>query len=340
MKLRATIQIMILSFFCSCANEKGNIRLEMVTDMEKEFYTYYEKGSDTPFTGKYVSQGNNDVVTIDFKNGKMDGEFIRLNNQGDTTENIQYEKGRNIFEVNSTYKEGKLIERRIIEDFNGTTEDEQIFDKVKDLLLTSNYYELDKFLNPLFGSSYKYEFENLRNQFGNLKLVEILQINKKIYPHDNSEHMRAKMKFIFEDIELSSKFLIVKEVNGNLKGQAFTHRPIPKELLPDNKIDEVFDILIKKDVDRFLIMKHLDSKHKKEIEEYLDDFGKTSSTYEFLNTDFIIGERMVYLKNYLVEIDGEKQILTLKYNVISKNVLDLRLFYLSPYRRDFKVMHF
>ena len=263
MKLRATIQILILSFLCSCANEKGNIRLEMETDMDKEFYTYYKKGSDTPFSGEYISQGDNDVVTIDFKNGKMDGEFIRLNNQGDTTEYIKYEKGKNVFEVNSTYKEGELIERRIIEDINGSTEDEEIFDRVKDLLITSNYYELDKFLNPLFGNSYKYEFENLRNQFGKLKSIEIYQISKKIYPHDNSEHMRAKMKFTFEDIELSSKFLIVKEVNGKLKGQAFTHRPIPTELLPDNKIDEVVDILTNKDVDRFLTIKHLDSKHKK-----------------------------------------------------------------------------
>lgn len=338
MNIQSIIKILILISFISCNNE--TVKLEFVSDKDKGEYLYCEKGSDTPFSGKFISKGSNDLVTIDFKEGKVDGEFIRLNNQGDTTEYIKYEKGRNIFEVNSTYKEGKLIERRIIEDFTGTTEDEQIFDKVKDLLLTSNYYELDKFLNPLFGSSYRYEFENLRNQFGNLKSIDILQINKKIYLHNNSEHMRAKMKFIFDDIELSSKFLIVKEINGGLKGQAFTHRPIPKELLPDNKIDEVVDILIKKDVGRFLIMKHLDSKYKKEIEEYLDDFGKISSTYEFLNTDFIIGERMVYLKNYLVEIDGAKQILTLKYNVISKNVLDLRLFYLSPYRRDFKVMHF
>jgi antitoxin component YwqK of YwqJK toxin-antitoxin module len=316
------------------------VQLEMETEMEKEYYTFFEKDSDTPYSGKYISESTNDIVTIDFKNGKKDGEFIRLNNQGDTTEFIKYKNGRNISEINSTFKEGKLIEQEVIKNIKGSSEDKQIFDKVKDLLISSNYYELDDFLNPLFGNSYKSKFNNLKNQFGNLKSIEIDEITKKLYPYNSSEHMRAKIKFNFEDIQLNSTFLIVKEIDGKLKGQAFTHRPIARELLPDSKIDEVIDILIKKDVDRFLSIKHIDEKHRKEIDDYLNDFGKISSDYKFLNTEFLIGEIMVYLKNYLVEIDGEKQILTLKYNATSKNTLDLRLFYLSPHRRPFEVMHY
>lgn len=338
MNFQLIIKILILISFVSCSNEK--VKLEFESKKEKENYVYYEKGSDTPYSGKFVSKGKNDIVTIDFKNGKMDGEFIRLNSQGDTTEYINYKNGRNILEANATYKNGKLIKREIIKDIQSSSKDKEIFDRVKNLLITSNYQELDNFLNPLFRSSYKYEFENLRNQFGNLKSIEISKITKKVYPYDKSEHMRAKMKINFEDIQLSSTFSIIKENDGKLIGQAFAHGPIPTELLPDNKIEEVIEILTKKDVERFLSIKHLDSKYRKKIKEYLRGFGEISPTYKFLNTDFIIGQKMVYLKNYLVEIDDKKQILTLKYNAISKDMLDLRLFYLSSYRRDFEVMHF
>jgi hypothetical protein len=147
------------------------------------------------------------------------------------------------------------------------------------------------------------------------------------------------MVFTYEDIQLNSIFLIVKESNGRLKGQACTLRPIDYELLPDKKIDEVIDILTKKDVDRFLAIKHIDESYRKEVEDYLKDFGEISSTYIFLDTDLRLGGHMAYLKDYLVKIDGVEHILTLRYNVISKDELDLRLFYVSPYRKPFEVMH-
>ena len=338
MNTNTTINILILFVFISCSNEK--IELEYESDMEKEFYTYYEKGSETPYSGKYISKAANDNVTIDFKNGKMDGEFIRLNNQEDTIEYNIYKNGRNLLEVDFLYEEGKLTRRNAIKDVKGSQEDEKVFNKVASLIMSNDFYELDNFLNPLFRGHYKSEFNNLTNQFGRLKNIEIKEIRKKTNSYKNREDIRAKMIFNYEDLQLNSSFLIVKEEDGGLNGQAFTRRPIPNELLPDNNIEEVIDILINKDVERFLTIKHLDSKYRREIEEYLNDFGVISSTYKFLETDFIIGERMVYLKKYLVDIDGEKQILTLKYNVISNNVLDLRLFYISPYRREFKVLHF
>ena len=339
MNIRAIIKILIPILFLSCSNEKINLEYESL-GMGKEYYTYYEKGSDTPYSGKYISEGKNDIVSIDFKNGKMDGEFIRLNNQEDTTDYIIYKSGRNLLQIDFLYEEGKLTWRNAIKDIKGSQEDEIVIDKVASLIMSNDFYELDNFINPLFRGLYKSEFNNLTNQFGRLKNIEIKETRKKTTPYKKREDIRAKMIFKYEDIQLNSSFLIVKGEDGGLKGQAFTRRPIPNELLPDNNIAEVIDILIKKDVERFLTIKHLDSKYREEIEDYLNDFGVISSTYKFLDTDFIIGERMVYLKNYLVEIDGEKQVLTLKYNAISKNVLDLRLFYLSPYRREFKVMHF
>ncbi len=340
MNIQSIIKVLILISFISCSNEK--VKLEFESDKEKENYNYYEKGSDTPYTGKYVSKGENDIVTIDFKNGKIDGEFIRLNNQGDTTEYIKYKNGRTLLQIDYLYEDRKLTWRNEIKDVKGSQDDEKVINKVVSLIMSNDFYGLDDFLHPMsmFRGQYRKEFNNLSNQFGRLKNIEVTEIRKKINPYKKREDIRAKMIFHYEDIQLYSSFLIVKEEDGELKGQAFTRRPISIELLPDKKIDEVVDILINKDVDRFLTIKHLDSKHRKEIKEYLRDFGKISSTYKFLNTDFIIGEKMVYLTNYLVEINGEKQILTLKYNAISKNVLDLRLFYVSPYRRDFKVMHF
>ncbi len=336
--MKSILKVLILISFISCSNEKVNLEFE--SDKEKENYTYYEKGSDTPYSGKYVSKGENDIVTIDFNNGKRDGEFLRLNNQGDTTEYIIYKDGRTLLQVDYLYEDGKLTWRNEIKDVKGSQDDEKVFNKVVNLIMSNDFYELDDFLNPLFRGQYRNELNNLSNQFGRLKNIEITEIRKKINPYKKREDIRAKMIFHYEDIQLHSSFLIVKEKGGELKGQAFTRRPILNELLPDNKIDEVVDILTKKDVDRFLTIKHIDTKHRKEIEEYLDNFGAISSTYKFLDTDFIVGERMVYLKNYLVEIDGEKQILTLKYSAISKNVLDLRLFYLSPFRIDFEVMYF
>ena len=335
MRTTTTILLLILVIFVSCSHE--NVKLDVQWGMDKEDYTYYKAGTDILYSGEYTRSTEYDKVTIDFKEGKIDGDFVRSNKDGDTMQYIKYKNGHRKFEIDFQYEGSKVIYRNEVKHVKGSQEDKKIFEKVISLIFSKEYRKMDDYLNPLFQGHYETQFNNYTKHFGSLKSIEIIDIRKEIYPFQKREDVRAKMLFNYEDIQLNTKFLIVKKQDGELTGQAFTRRPLPFELLPDKKIEEVIDILIKKDVDRFLSIKHLDSKHREEVEDLLSDFGEIASTYTFLNTKPFLNGPMVYLKSYLVEIDGEKQVLTLKYNVVSKDELDLRLFYFTEYRRPFVV---
>jgi hypothetical protein len=328
----------ILFLFTSCGYQGTNVSIEQETGWQKRYDTYYEVGSETPYSGIYISKSKNDNVTVQFKNGKMDGDFLRLNNNGDTTEYRLYKNGHKTIQIDFGYKNGQRQWRETNNEKKVTINDEQIFEKVKSLILLNDYDNLQSFLNSY--NTYKTEFRILTSQFGRLNSIEIIEITNVFDSYNKREDLRAQMIFSYEDIKLRTSLLIIKDSTGNLRGQGFGIKPVSNELIPDNKITEVIDILKHKDVDRFLSIKHIDEKHRLEIKEYLNDFGTISSTYQFLNTDFLLGAEMIYLKNYLVDIDGKKQILTLRYTAITKNNLDLRLFYITPQRRPFEVMHF
>jgi hypothetical protein len=308
MKVFNTILILALIISCSNLNhsEEVNVVLEKETGWLREYNTYFKAGSEVPYTGKFISISSNGSVTIDFKNGKMDGNFVRLNEEGDTTEYMKYENGRKAFHLNIQYEDGNVIHRRRRITAAGSTDDEKIFNKVKAYMLSNDHEALDRFLNPLY--SYKPQLNSLAEQFGHLNSIKIIEIVNEFDTDNKREDIRAKMILKYEDIQLYVSFLIVKDIK--LKGQAIKYKPVKHELISDNKVVEI-----------------------------LDNIDNTSSHYKFLNTRIWPDNNMIYIKNYLIEVDEKKMILELWYRKNDKDQMKFKAYHVNPKREKFEGMY-
>jgi hypothetical protein len=308
--MRFILSTFILLLIISCSNQKldhnNNVSLERESGWQKEYNTYYKIGSNKPYTGQYICNSENDKVIIDFNNGKMDGDFVRLNLEGDTTEYIKYDKGRKTFQLELQYKEGKIIHRGTHTVTSGSEEDIQLFDNVITHMTSGNYTLLDEYLNR----NYQEELNSLTKQFGSLNSIEIIEIINEFDAYNKRADIRARMLLKYEDIQLIISFLVIKYETGKIKGQGISYKPVQKELIPDKKIVEI-----------------------------IANINNCSSNYKFLNTTVWPGKQMIYIKRYLIEVNEKMNHLELWYMESPEDGLTFNIYHLNPAREAFEGMH-
>lgn len=310
--MRTIVSILILTLINSCSSQElqheENVPLEYESGWQREFNTYYEVGSDKPYTGEFVCYYSKGKVIIDFREGKMDGDFVRFNTDGDTTEYIRYNNGRLKYRLEFQYDNGNVIHRGEHIVTKGSVDDKQIFDKVSNLMVSGDYKSLNNFLNT-FGD-YKSELNSLKQHFGNLNSIEIIEIENQYDSYNERADIRAKMILKYDDIQLRINFLVVKYDTGELKGQGISYKPVTQELIKDEKVPEI-----------------------------LAELDVAPTGYEYLDTDVWPDENMIFIKNYLVEIEGKKQVLNIWYMNDSNNKMAFNIFHITPHRRAFQGMH-
>jgi hypothetical protein len=336
--MKISNSLFILVLLVSCNGDNDNVNLEMEYGWNKGLDIYYEIGSDTPYTGKFVRKSIYNTVTIDFKNGKMDGDFVRLNNKLDTTEYRIYKNGGITYQLDVQYTDDEVVHRGTHKLTAGSIEDERIFEQAIASINSNDFDELDKILG--YSNRYEAELNSLTNQFGQLVSVEIIEITNTFNSYQKREDLGAQMIFNYKDIQLRTSLRIVRDSSSNIEGHSIGIKPVPTDLIVDTKIDEVINILTTKDIDKCIAIRGLgaDYEHKAELVDYLDTIGKISSDYKFLETIVWPGDKMIFIKNYLVEIDGDKKLLALWYKEDSKNTLSFNIFHISPYRHPIQIL--
>ena len=312
--MRITLSIFVLLLFISCSSQGDkhdeNVLLESESGWQKEFNTYYEIGSDSPYTGQFVCNSLYNKVTIDFKNGKMDGDFVRLNLEGDTTEYMTYNNGRKTYQLNLQYEEGKVIYRETQIVTAGSMEDKQLFDKISTYMVAGDYAELDNYLNST--GRCEAQLNSLTKQFGSLNSIEITEIINEFVSRNKREEITARMLLKYEGIQLNVSFLVVKDRSGKIDGNGIAFKPVQNELIPDKKIVDI-----------------------------LAGLDNASSNFTFLNTKVWPEQDidMIYIQNYLIEKDGKKQIMNIWYKSDSNNKMMFNTYHITPQKRAFEGMH-
>ena len=75
------------------------------------------------------------------------------------------------------------------------------------------------------------------------------------------------------------------------------------------------------------------------MHEILAELDVATTGYEYLDTGVWPDENMIFIKNFLVEIEGKKQVLNIWYMSDSNNKMAFNIFHITPHRRAFQGMH-
>lgn len=332
--------ILSVVFLTSChsqGSDENNVDLYQQYSADQGYIDFYEKDSKTPYTGQLISESKTDNVLINFHNGKMNGSFLRLNSNGDTLEIRKYDFGKELYSINYKYDNGKIVERKESKKENGDNQDFEIFTNSLNLIQTKQFSELDDYLNPLH-SSYESTFIKLESLFGKLEKFEIKTISKEYYDYNKSEHLRAQINLHFKDKDLEVGFLIVEEPK-ELTGQGFSFPSLDYELIKDDLIFKIISGLNNNDVDEIIKMTQFTEQHKEVLQKDFEKIGEISSTPEFLNCHFGFFNETLLIKDYLVTVGDEQQVLALTYKIDENNRIELLQFKFLPYRKPYMVMH-
>lgn len=333
-------RILSVVFLASChsqAIDENSVDLYQQYSADEGYSDFYEKDSKTPYTGQLISESKTDQVLINFKNGKMNGSFLRLNSNGDTLELRKYDFGTELYSISYKYDNGKMVERKKSKKENGDTQDFEIFTKSLNLIKTKQFSELDDYLNPLH-SGYESTFLKLESLFGKLEKFEIKKISKEYYDYNKSEHLRAEIHLHFKEKSLEVGFLIVEKPN-EISGQGFSFPSLGYELIKDDLIFKLINSLNNYDVDEIIKMTQFTEQHKEVLQKDFDKIGEISSAAEFLNCHFEFFNETLLMKDYLVTVGSEQQVLALTYKIDENNGIELMQFKFLPYRKPYSVMH-
>ena len=335
-----TFLIITTIFLSSCnfqSTEKNSVDLYQQYSADGGYNVFYEKDSETPYSGKLVSESKTDKVLINFKNGKMDGAFIRLKSNGDTLELRKYSQGAELYSIHYKYEDGELVERKKSEKEKGDSQDFEIFTTALNLIRNKQFNELDEYLNPL-SSSYESTFLKLESLFGSLQDFKVKEINKEYVERQNSEHLSAKIDLNFQDKFFEVGFLIV-EYPKKLKGQAFSLPSFDYELIKDNNVAQIINSLNNKDVDQIIEITRFTEQHREILLEDFEKIDKISGNPKFLNCHFAFLNETLLMKDYLVTVGDERQVLALTYKIDENHGIELMKCRLLPYRKPYMVMH-
>lgn len=286
----------------SCGNQGSNVNLEVESCMGYDD-VYYEVGSNTPYTGLYTRESPEESVKVDLVNGKMHGERVVFNAEGDTSEYCLFKKGHQTYRLNIEYEGGKVRARNSRKEVDLSVEDKLVFEKAKALIVSEDYLEL----MDLCGYAYWHQTEQILNQlriqFGNIDSIEIISTAKDVNSYNKWEAMNAEVIFYFKDFKLRASFSLINDERGNFKGLLINFEPISEDLMPEGRVDRI-----------------------------VKGISNASPKFKFLSMKFMGGEKMWVVKNYLIEVDNEKQVLSIDYFVVSKGKLEYYNYERSPYR--------
>lgn len=335
-----TFWVLLVFMFAGCnaqSTEKNTVDLYRQYSADKGYHVFYRKDADTPYSGRLVSESGTDKVIVNFRNGKMDGFFLRLNSSGDTLELRKYNQGAEIYTINYQYKDGKLVERKKHEKESGDKQDFEIFSKALNLIKHKQFNELDNYLNPLH-AGYENTFLKLESLFGTLQDFKIKAISKAYIEHQNAEHLSAEIELSFQNKNIEAGFLIV-EYPDELKGEGFSFPSFDYALIKDDKAAGIINSLNNNDVDALIKMTQFTEQHREKILKNFEQIDEISGPPVFLNSHFDFFNEIRLIKDYLVTVGQEKQVLALTYKINKKNSIALMQFRFLPYRKPYMVMH-
>lgn len=329
---RKSILIIYGLLFISCKSQTENVELYYKYSIDTPIEVFNKK-TNKPFSGKFISTSNIDKVVIEFEDGKMNGKYLRAFLDGDTIEYSKYKNGIKLSSLDYIYDNGKLDYKELIENRDGDETDRKLFIKACNLIVNNNTNEVYDLLN----NEYSDTFEKLKYLFGKLKGFELKNVVKKYYKYNQSEHIVGDINLIFDKKQLNSTFLIIRYPD-KIKGQGFGFPKLEYKLEKNQIEKEIIESINKKDIDKFISLTQYDESYKNVFDEKFKEINKISTDSKFLNTHFDYYNRLLLVQDYLVLVDNEKQVLSLIYE-IGKNSLDLVSIKFSNYYKDFNVLH-
>ncbi len=321
-----------LLLFDSCNSQTANVDLYYKYSFNSPIKVFNKK-TKKPYSGEFVSISNNDKVRIEFKDGKMDGTYLRTFIDGDTLEYKKYENGIKLLSLDFIYHNGKLDYKELIKDQNGNNADIKLFIESCNLLVNNNFNELDNLLD----NDYSETFKKLKYLFGPLQSFKLNNVTKKYYRYNKSEHITGDITFYFSKKDLNLAFLIVMTPQ-KIKGQGFIYPTLDYEIEKSQIDRKVIKSINEKNIDEFISLTQYSDSHKTFFKKKFEKIGEISKDSRFLNTHFDYFNRLLLVQDYLVVIDNEKQVLSLIYD-INKNNLNLIDIKFSNYHKDFNVLH-
>lgn len=336
MRIKSFNLLVISLIIQSCNSQTVNVELYQIYSPINEVKVYEQK-SLKPYTGKFVSTSKTDKVEIDFKDGKINGNYLRTFSNGDTIKYSNYKDGLEVSSLDFIYDNRKLDYKELIKNEPGDSQDFKLFIKTCDFIINEKFNELYSFLNPLH-RSYEETFQKLEYLFGPLKNCEIKEVQKKFYRYNESVHITAKINFEFKKRNLEASFKIIEEP-FEITGQAFQFPVFDFEFDKNAIVNQIIKIFNNKDTNKFIALTSYTPNHEEQVKTFLNQTGEISSDYEFLNSHFSFYNETLLIQDYLVEINNEKTVMSLIFEIKDENKLELININLLPYYREYSVPH-
>ncbi len=310
-----TFLIYITSISCKTEQE----RIEY-TDIEMEYYKFYKKNSNKPFSGIITANLPKASIEFEVKNGVKNGHEIIIEKSGDTISYCHYEKGKKI--ITRAYSEG---ERLYTANFKTTkirdNSNREVIQDIKKYIQNKDYKNLDmiaiKGTKQMFGEKFWRNFFTIQDKtIGQVVKVKIN--NSAEYTNSNNDTI-VKVGFLLK-FDNTNTDLNIRVTNDSISGLTFPTYDI--DIIPINILNNVFDKLKNQNIME-LFPKDISDTQIEKINSDMKKLGKLQDTYEFkqhfvnqpVNGIHIISSD--YIIQYLNQDGIIKYVLTI--NVSMKN---------------------
>jgi len=234
----------ILFLFASCFGVSNNPKTtshDLIYHNNTKYHKplYFEKGTNIPFTGTYSSLSDYNQVTVEFTDGLMDGDFVRLNLQGDTVEHYRYEAGEQTYGLSFQRNVDGTGVTRAVEVIQPTKqEDLELYEKVGELLLAKDYSGLEGFLQPeTFVKAFDPDLYNYQKHlatytqlFGPLQNVSVKEAFNTYHVLEDDEHLKGILELEFEGKTLEAILYVYRNNAGGINGKALYIQHIEEDI--------------------------------------------------------------------------------------------------------------
>ncbi|MBI1305738.1 MAG: hypothetical protein GC181_03880 [Bacteroidetes bacterium] len=337
--MKYTILFVILQLVVKLANSQSypidtnSVELYQQYTAGSSDYLYYEKNSETPFSGILISKTKRDKIFIEFRDGKLHGNYVILNSKNDTLQITKFDEGLAMYTVDYTYDTGKPVKRIKNKKLKGSQQDYEIFGKALRYVQDKKFNELNAFLNPLH-SDYETTFTKLGSIFGILDSFQIKEIINEKIEVQNCTYMLATIELYYKKEHFTSEFLI-KKFERSIRGEGFIFKAFVDDLIPDTSINDIMSALQNQDLKTLIQYAGRDYG----VENKINNIQTVDSSFVFIDCALGFMNEIQLIKHYLININGEDQLLALSYKILDGGNLQFQGLGIHSFRTKYIVKH-